>query len=143
MPNTIYIITDISHLFEDWSFIGDTYKPVLLLEYILLMIFSVIIFLLGTYPLEKMLQFPSKKRKISPTIIIIGMNFLVAFGVVLGRAQRTNSWDVFFNIQKVMSNTIHILLTSKLLILFFSFGVMCNIIYFSFRNIPVFMKKFF
>jgi uncharacterized membrane protein len=135
LPNTIYMITDISHLFEDWIFMENIYKPLLIAEYTLLMIVSVITFLLGTYPLEKTLQLTLKKRKPFSTIIIIAMNFLNAFGMVLGRVQRTNSWDVFLNIRKVISDIIVVLTDSKFLLLFFFFAIICNIIYFSFRNI--------
>lgn len=133
LPNTIYILTDIEHLFEDIGKTSGLIQVFLIFQYLLLMAGGIITFLYGLYPFEKMLNL-SKKLKHNTKILIIIMNFLIAFGVVLGRVQRANSWDLLFDTQKVISDSLHVIYSKQLLFFFLFFAALCNIIYFYFRN---------
>ena len=145
LPNTIYILTDIIHFPKDWVMVNDVYKPVFIFTYILLMITGIGTFVFSMYPLELMLRKLKKKSQIiEKDLILIGVNILVAFGMVLGRVQRLNSWDVFFNIPKVIEDAIQVMLQPYLLSLFLLFSIACNIIYFLFRNaFRKYEKQFF
>ncbi len=133
LPNTIYLLTDIEHYFEEILVVKGIDSIFLTLQYGLLMILGVATFLVSMYPLEMILR-KEKRKKSEKTLIIILLNLLVAFGMVLGRVQRTNSWDVVFNSTKVISDIYHILITPQLLLLFIFFGILCNIIFFIFRK---------
>src|SRR6266480_589511 len=118
LPNTIYILTDIIHFPKDWVKTSDVYKPVFILLYIFLMFSGIVTFVFSMYPLERMLRKLKKKKEIiEKDLILIGVNSLVAFGMVLGRIQRLNSWDLIFNILKVIEDAINVLVTPNLFFL--------------------------
>lgn len=138
LPNTIYILTDIEHFFKDFLRITPSFEFPLILEYSVLMTLGIITFILAMYPLELILK-KAKIKILDNDIFFISMNFIVAFGVVLGRVERTNSWDVVFNIKKVILDSLHIISTTDYLFLFILFGLICNFIYFPFRRL---MQKY-
>ncbi|MDP2586048.1 MAG: DUF1361 domain-containing protein, partial [Candidatus Levybacteria bacterium] len=49
LPNTIYILTDVSHLFEDLPKVDNLFKLILILQYSLFSIFGIITFVISTY----------------------------------------------------------------------------------------------
>src|SRR5258706_7541927 len=123
LPNTIYMLTDIEHVPEFLVLVPEAYQPLYFFEYALLFITAIATFIFAMYPFELTIKKTKSKLKIfEHDLFFIGMNFLIAFGMVLGRVQRTNSWDVVFNIPKVLQDTIHVLITPELLLLFLFFG---------------------
>jgi len=144
LPNTIYILTDIQHFYEDFVLIPQALKSLLILEYALLMISGIVTFVFAMYPMELMLKKTKSKTKIiEHDVFFMAMNFLVAFGVVLGRVQRANSWDVIFNIKQVIYDAFHVISTTELLLFFIFFGLLCNVVYFPFRSLMQRYEKSF
>ncbi len=133
LPNTIYMITDMIHLLRQWGRVDDSIKVILLVQYFLLEVVCFATYLYGMVPFEKQLL----KRKLNERqkiMLIIAFNFLIAFGMVLGRIERINSWDVFVNPMSVLYSA-YITLTSHFhLMLFVLFGLFTNFFYFLFRD---------
>jgi len=142
VPNSIYMLTDSIHLYADITKVSFVYQVLLVLEYFFLMIIAVILFILSILPFEltvkKLLH---KNNHIVISFVLIFMNFIIAFGMVLGRVLRLNSWDVLTNLPEVLRNSIHVLTTSDLLLLTFFFGIICNVVYFSYKYFYVQREK--
>ena len=92
LPNSPYIITDLFHL-KYW-------KNSAPLWFDTLMIFSyastgVILFYATLLMMEKLLKMYFKSS--TTTFLLLGILFLNAFGIYLGRYMRFNSWDIISN----------------------------------------------
>ncbi len=134
IPNTIYILTDVMHIPKQLSALpGIIEKLLLLFQYTLLLIIAVMSFVIALYPLEKLIILHKSTRKYAPVLIFL-VNFIIAFGVVMGRMQRTNSWEVFTNLQKVIYDTIYVLTSTQQLLFVLFFGVLGNVLYFLLRK---------
>lgn len=133
LPNTIYIFTDLVHLMEQWNLLKPPFFYVLLGEYSTLLFAGLFSYLVAFQPFEKILKEVKvpKKRKVP---IIIVFNFLIAFGMVLGRVERINSWEVITHPLKVLDSAVHVLISFDLLGLTLLFGLVCNFFYFLFRD---------
>ena len=134
LPNTLYIFTDLVHLMHQWNEVDVSLHPVLLLQYLLFELVGVVTFLFGFLPFEQMVSHVRflKKKKIT---VFIACNFLIAFGMVLGRVERINSWDIFFVPGKVFNSALRVVTSVDLLALTLLFGLLCNFVYFLFRTI--------
>jgi len=135
LPNTIYILTDISHLLEDWPKVDDLFKLILILQYSLFSIFGIITFIISVYFFQKLLERKSagSRRKGIKTTTIIAiciLNFIVGFGVVLGGIRRTNSWHIFTDPPRVLEDVLNLIYSQELLILSLGVGLLANLIYF-------------
>jgi uncharacterized membrane protein len=64
--------------------------------------------------------------------LLITVNFCIGFGMVLGRVQRLNSWDIFLDAPKVIHASFHMVSSLELLLLGVLFGVVANSVYFLF-----------
>jgi len=144
LPNTIYILTDISHLFEDWPKVGNLFKLILIFQYSLFAIFGIITFVISTYFFQRLLEGKRKKGIKTTTIIAICiLNFIVGFGVVLGGIRRTNSWYIFTNPSRVLEDTLNVIYSQELLILSLGIGILANFIYFlMLESIATWGKKY-
>ena len=133
LPNTLYIFTDLLHLVQDWHRVTVSLRPLFVLQYAVFEVVGVVTFLIGFLPFEKIASGIKafKKRRIA---VLIACNFLIAFGMVLGRVERNNSWDVFFAPEKVITSATHVLTSFDLLGLTVLFGLLCNFVYFLFRK---------
>jgi uncharacterized membrane protein len=137
-PNTIYIITDLQYLPYQLLNSSLTFQILLSLQYAVLVIIGIITFLIALLPFENIIsKYKIKGRE--KALLYIGMNFVFAFAVILGKIQRTNSWDVFINLPKVVKDVQATIASSQFLFYILIFGVITNIIYFSIRGI--FFKK--
>jgi len=134
LPNSIYLLTDIVHFFEDWSKIGLPYRGIFIFEYMILMLFGIFSFILGLYPLEQLFPKSKNKKQKRKYLVIYVCNFLIGFGMVLGRVERINSWDIITNIPHVTYEIIHTITSAELLSLAIFFGFLSNVIYFSLKN---------
>lgn len=92
LPNSPYIITDLFHL-KYWNHSAPLWFDTLL-------IFSyastgIVLFYATVLVMEKLLKvyFQSK----TATVLLLGILFLNAFGIYLGRYMRFNSWDIVSN----------------------------------------------
>lgn len=134
LPNTIYLATDMKYFLEQFLEVFGYYKLVLTLQYIFLFMFGIVTFILALYPLDRAItKNKSKKMKNKQLriILLIFINFLIAFGVALGRIQRINSWDVFFNIKAVIDASFTLLNMKDVLLAIIIFGTFSSLIYFT------------
>lgn len=147
VPNTIYMLTDIIHIpkqliIQKVSFI----QFVLISQYLILLLISIITFIAALYPFEKMIMSSIKgnlqKRKNITYFIIFILNFLIALGVALGRFQRVNSWEAFTNTEYVINQTTKLLKSSEFVVIIL-LGLLSNIVYFSLKKavILLFSKR--
>lgn len=135
LPNTAYLFTSLLHIIYQWNNTAvPTGRMILLIEYLFMGIFAVIAFIYSFSPFERITEQvkPFKKRKVTWLILF---NFLVAFGLVLGRFEHINSYVVFTNPLKVIKLAINIFISFKLLGLTILYGLLCNMIYFLFRGL--------
>lgn len=131
LPNTIYILTDITYLFEDWPKVSNLFRAILIVQYSLFTLFGIMTFVIATYFFQKLLQGKNKKRIKSTTILAVFiLNFIVGFGVVLGGTERTNSWQIFTDPISVASDVLDVLSSKEMLMLSVGIGFLANIIYF-------------
>lgn len=144
IPNTIYIITDIFHFPRQWMLLNSMPGKIILFgQYLFLETAGLITFIISVYFMEKWVLSQNFKNKKFEPALVIGFNFLIAFGVVLGRIQRTNSWEVITNLQRVTNDTIQVLTSQELILLVIVFGFFENITYFTFsKKIIHFIKKY-
>ncbi|HSW88470.1 MAG TPA: DUF1361 domain-containing protein [Candidatus Saccharimonadales bacterium] len=138
LPNTIYLLTDIGHFFVAWPRVPLSDKGIFISEYAILMIIGAISFILGLYPIEQFFRKTKNKRKqIKKDIFIYGTNFLIGFGLVLGRIERVNSWDVLTNTSAVVYKSLHTITSIQLSLLVIFFGLLSNLVYFTLRDFIV------
>ena len=135
LPNTIYLLTDLQHLPDQFYRIDNEYKITLMFQYVLLLSFGIISFVVGLWPLEKfILSFKTRERRQISFYSIILMNFLIGVGVVLGKELRTHSWYVFTDYTRVLEDLKAFISTPVYIVFALSFGILGNLIYFAFNN---------
>lgn len=135
LPNSIYLITDIEHMTKQLIQVDPIIAELIIIQYLLLLFLGLITFILALYPLERYLSKSKfKKNKILLTVLIILFNFPIAFGVILGRVDRINSWEVFTHLYRVISDTVNLLKNPSILLYVLIFGIFNNVVYFLFRN---------
>lgn len=92
LPQTAYLFTDLGHFGYQWHAVVPAGEHLqLVLQYVLLEGFAVAAFIFAMLPVEPMLDRlrPFKQAKI---VWLVLFNFLVGYGVVLGRCGHINSW---------------------------------------------------
>jgi uncharacterized membrane protein len=130
LPNIAYLFTDLGHIPAQWNqTVTSSDRMLLLVQYLLLELFAIITFLYSFLPFEKIIDQINafKKRKV---LWLILCNFLVAYGMVLGRFEHINSWILFTNPLKVLQSALNIFASFDLLGLTILFGLLCNFLYF-------------
>lgn len=145
LPNTLYILTDITHLFEDWPKVNNLFRAILIIQYTLFSIVGIITFVAAIYFFQKLLEGKSKNGIKPTTIIAICiLNFIVGFGVVLGGIERTNSWHIFTNPSRVLEDSFDLIYSQELLMLSLGVGVFANLTYFIMaETVSTWGRKFF
>ncbi len=134
-PNTIYIVTDLTYLFEDISKVEGFFTSVLITQYLIFVSLGISMFLLVIRDFENLYKsFFSKGRQNVLSFVIVLTIFIVSFGVVIGRVQRANSWHVFTKPLTVFRNAINTLTSGELIGYVLVFGFFANLIYFGFRQ---------
>ena len=131
LPNTAYIFTDVSRITLHWNSLNTLLRVFLSLQFIVLEIIGLGTFLLSFLPFEKIIKNRSKLEKI---FLIILFNFLVGFGMVLGRTGYVNSYLIFMEPLKVLSAIFNIITSFNLLVLTIFYGLICDVVYFVFRS---------
>jgi len=126
VPNTIYIFTDILHFMQQINEINLFGAAVLAAQYEILFITGFLTYILSMYPVEK-------KLKLS-TSVIIGINFIIGFGIVIGRIHRLNSWDIIIQTGSVINAALGTITSFELFSLAILFGLFANFMYFLFRE---------
>lgn len=136
LPNTIYMFTDLLHILYQWERVQGWEKAVVALEFIVLQIIGFVTFILAFRPFEvilKWLKYNDKKR----VWATVAFNFIIAFGIVLGRVERVNSWDAFVAGDRLLNAVLNVFTSPELVGLTILFGLFCNFFYFLFRD-PIF-----
>ena len=133
LPNTIYLFTDLKHILYQWNQVDMFEKSLILIQYMILEFVGLVTFILAFHPFEKMLEkfAPLKRKRVA---LLIAFNFLVAFGLVLGRVERINSWEIVTQPMHVLGAAWHILSSLDLVGLTILFGLFCNFVYFLFHE---------
>jgi uncharacterized membrane protein len=129
LPNTAYLFTDLAHFSYQWTHASSSSDRIsLFIQYLLLELFAVTTFLFSFFPFEKIV----KKSKATWLTLC---NFLVGYGVVLGRYEHINSQVVFTHPLKVLTLAINILMSANLLEQVTLLGILCNVIYWVCRRL--------
>ena len=135
LPNTLYILTDMRYLPEQWQRVHAAGKLALALQYLLYDLLGVGCFLLALSAFEKLfLRSRWRKNHVVLIVCLIVINFCIALGIVLGRVQRLNSWDIFVDAPTVITAAFHNLSSLRLLLFVVFFGIFSNAVYFLFRR---------
>ena len=132
-PNTIYLITDIQYLPQQWIKVDSSIQPLLLIQYAVLTIVGVLTYFAGFKPIESLFK-NAKVKKQTQKLILIGINLVIAFAVILGKVERTNSWYVFTQPERVIKDIEKMLTSPSLIALTILFAIMINLIYLPFRK---------
>ncbi len=141
IPNTIYLLTDLIHLPEQMPYVTGVYRFLVVLQYVFVFLSGLVTFVYGVYPLEKFFMAKYKKKNSNSGLMaVLFINFLIAFGVTMGRFQRTNSWEIFSNTQKFITDAKGVAHSLELLAFVFLFGVLGNCIYFLLKERVIFLK---
>jgi len=134
LPNTIYLVTDIQHLpvqlLKSDSLIEQL---LLLLQFSTLAALGVMTYVYSLEPFAvifKRLKFPEMKKE----VLFILLNYIVSFGVILGKVQRTHSWYIFTDPMRVYHDILRTVTNMELLTWVFVFGSIVNIIFFLFKD---------
>jgi uncharacterized membrane protein len=139
VPNTIYIMTDIIHLWEQWQYVAGANRLILLAQYLVFIPIGCVSFYLSLRFFEQGIRPIYRRLSLSAILsieaIIIVLNFLIALGVTMGRIQRTNSWEVLTNLEGVLHDMSRTFQSSHLLVYTMVSGVLFNMLYFSLRRI--------
>lgn len=132
LPNTIYLLTDFTHLPNQFYQVSNIFKPVITLQFVVLFGIGIITYFKSLSLFHHYL-ISSKvltNKVWTPTVIIIGVNFLVAIAVTMGRIYRTNSWEVFTNPVRVVSDFFSVIYTVEVFLFVLVFWVLSNALYF-------------
>lgn len=135
LPNTLYLFTDLIHVPRQWLRLEDADKPLLLVQYGALEVVGFITFMLALAPFERFL-FTSKcrkEKKLNFTLIIL-VNFSIGLGMVLGRIERINSWEILTAPMKVIDSLFQVIGSLDLIFLALLFGAFANLVYFLARK---------
>lgn len=134
LPNTIYLLTDIEYLPKQIMESGFPEKIIIFCEYIILLVIGILTYFGGLMPLNLIFK-QLKIKKQAQQLIMILINFAIGFAVILGKVERTHSWYVFTQPLRVINDSLSVLTTPFLLLAAIGFGVLFNVIYFSFVKI--------
>lgn len=135
LPNTIYLVTDTQHFFEHWPELNPIFQLILIIQYIILIFIGVTTFLLSFYLLDKFFcQSKIKKNKTLIAILLLLINYLVAFGVALGRINRLNSIEAITHPLTVISSSLNLISSTEVILTVFLFGTFTSYLYFLLRR---------
>ncbi len=135
LPNTLYTLTDLRYLPEQWNAMTPLGKLGLAVQYSMYELIGVSSFLLALYSLEQTLLLSRwRENKVLIPVLLITVNFFIGFGMVLGRVQRLNSWDILMDAPKVIHASFQVVSSLELLLRVVLFGVVANAVYFVCRK---------
>ncbi len=126
-PNTIYLITDIEYLPRQFSATVVSFDILLIFQYLIIIGIGIMTYLWALHPIVRKFRIPEK--------LVYVFNFFVAFACALGKIQRTESWDVFVNPTKVLSDINRSLVSPQIILFVIFFGLLINFIWISGRII--------
>lgn len=135
MPNAAYLFTDFGHFTYEWDSRTELMIRIsLLLQYFVLAVVSIATFVFSVFPIEKLLNTITLSRNWKWSLVML-FNFVVAFGVVLGRFEHVNSNVLFIHPLSVLHLLESVVTSRSLMQDALSFGLLFNAVYFVFRKL--------
>ena len=122
VPNTIYLITDLQHLPQQLISSDLATSGILVFQYLILVFLGVYTYLAAMKPITRLIK--------NPETLIVPLNFFIAFGVAIGKVQRTDSWDVITHPIRVVSDVNSTLSSWQLMLFVIGFGILINFIWY-------------
>ncbi len=127
LPNTIYLLTDTEHFMAQLLYVNFPDVLVLLLQYALLISLGVLTYFLSLIPVEWYMR--TKAMSLSQKSVIYAfISFIMAFGVVLGKVQRTHSWLIVTNPMRVVIDVWNTVTSLELILLTAVLGTLISVI---------------
>ncbi len=119
LPNSFYIFTDLIHLISNGQSWYDNFQEPNALVWFDLIFFlhcSVLGLFLGCHTLLAIdcMMMQKQLRRWHREALIFGLLFLSSYGVIIGRFERLNSWDILLNPDILMQKAVTVLLHIKL-----------------------------
>lgn len=137
LPNSFYLLTDFVHLTYERN--APYWIDIILLSY-----FTVMGFYLGYYSLYLMENIVKIHYGFVPTkLFSIGVIFLSAYGIYLGRFVRLNSWDLFNKPVQVMNEIKNSFINPDTFYFSFGMGLFLTMLYLSIQPFINFQNKHF
>ena len=133
VPNTLYIASDVIHIPEQLADMNLIERLILIVQYLLLEITGFVTFILSLHFFEKTLNTLKVKNRVIRSEIIIA-NFFIGLGIMLGRVERVNSWELVSDPGKILNSMVNIFSSSELILQAILFGIAANILYFIFKE---------
>ena len=130
LPNTLYLVTDIIHLFRDMHHVHGACRLILIFQYLLLLLLGIITYVTAVYPAEKVAV---EKMKWNSTVFVLLINVLASFGIILGRVKRVSSWYFVTNLPGLLHASGQVLTSLHLVLLIFFFTLVSTILYLAVR----------
>lgn len=133
LPNTIYLVTDLQYFPKQFLDAFGIVQFILIVQYLFLTVLGIWTYFYALQPYKEILKSWKIKEK-GYNLFYAILNFIIAYAVILGKIERTESWDIFLNPAKVIHdimflNSKPIQLTYVVIV-----GVIINIIYFKFHK---------
>lgn len=142
-PNTIYVLTDFTHFFNQSEKMSSALLFLLVFEYTALFSVGIFTFFVCIYLFEKFVKNHSliKNKMWTPFVAVLGINLLVSIGVMMGRVQRTNSWDVVTNPFKVIIDLSYVLQSYEIMVFIFPFWILITAMYYILKKLGEIKKS--
>jgi uncharacterized membrane protein len=133
IPNSLYILTDLKHIPWQLSRVEMELLPLWIIEFVVLITFGLVSYLLSVYALERIIN-PNNKHiaLLYPSIVVF--NTILAFGLVLGRVHRLHSWFIVTEPIRVLEDVGVTLYSSQLMLYVLLFSILGNVMYLLFRR---------
>ncbi len=143
VPNTIYLITDLQHIYTHWYKVPSFLKIILIAQYVTVATLGVLTFIASMYPINKVFkQLNINHNPLLKALMVIIFNMLIAFALILGKYERTHSWYIFTNFPRVLDDVLSVMTNPILFSMVILFSIVINLTYFAFRNvIPISVNK--
>lgn len=139
LPNTIYLVTDLQWFPSQLLASQMPEQAALFAQYIILTLLGVFTYFFSLEPMGRLIK-KMKSDSLNKNTLYIGLNFIIAFAVVLGKIQRTHSVYIFLDPMRVVTDIITTFTSTYLLFWVLVIGISINIIYFTCKS---FFRKFF
>lgn len=143
LPNTVYVLTDIQHFWGQIILLPVELWFWLVLEYLILYAVGIMAYFGSLYLFEQyMVRVKWLKNKPEfRTFIMCGLIFLVGVGVVMGRVQRTNSWDLFLQPLRTINDLFAVMTRMDTLTYIVLFSVLTMVLYYLLKRLAHFKKR--
>jgi len=106
LPNSFYVVTDLTHVFE------DPYQTWPLLAASLVILFAALSMAAGFWSLYTVHRAAGKRLRGSTAYLVVELVLLLSsLGVYLGKVQRWNTWDIVTRPVEIATASIRLLLT--------------------------------